>query len=152
MKIRSIITVVSSILIFSQTASAEVIKTSGQNHQEAYVECLNDTISIDWDFDKVVNTIETKKTWMFTENANQKGTASDSSGNTWKFNGHFQRTIHVDLTAVADTRDVHLLSHDVMIGQPGGPGNLLFMTMWRISYVDGNPTLVLKETKVSCLP
>ena len=152
MKIRRTIAVVFSILIFSQTASAEVIKRSGQAHDEIYVECLNDTIVIDWEFDRVVTTVETKKSWMYTQNVRQKGTALDSSGNSWKFNGHFQATEHADLTAEAYTTDFHLLSHDVMVGRPGGLGNLLFMTMWRISVVDGTPTLELRETTVSCLP
>jgi len=152
MKIRRIIAIAFSTIIFLQAASAEVIKLSGEAHDEIYVECLGDTIVIDWEFDRVVTTIETKKTWMFTRNVRQKGVAHDSAGNTWKFNGHFQKTEHVDLTAEAYTTKFHLLSHDVMVGQPGGPGNLLFKTMWRISYVNGVPTLELRETSVSCLP
>ena len=79
MKIRRTIAVVFSILIFSQTASAEVIKRSGQAHDEIYVECLNDTIVIDWEFDRVVTTVETKKSWMYTQNVRQKGTALAAS-------------------------------------------------------------------------
>ena len=152
MKINKIIVVGVSLIALSATASAGVIKANGQRSAAAWVECLNDTILIEWEFDRVVTTIETKRTWMFTQNARQKGTATDSFGNTWKFNGHFQTTEHVDLSALQYTTNFHLLSHDVMVGQPGGPGNLLFRTMWRITVDEGVPTLVLRETTVDCLP
>ena len=152
MKINKILSLGLSLFALSATASADVIKASGQNSTTAWVECLNDTILIEWEFDMVVTTIETKRTWMFTRNVRQKGAATDSFGNTWKFNGHFQATEHVDLTALQYTTNFHLLSHDVMVGQPGGPGNLLFRTMWRITYDEGVPTLELRETTVDCLP
>ena len=152
MKITRLIFVSLSALLFSHTALSEVFKANGHAQDEIYVECLNDTIVIDWEFDRIVTTIETKRSWMFTRNVRQKGTAADTSGNTWKFNGHFQSTEHADLTAENYTTDFHLLSHDVMIGQPGGPGNLLFKTMWRISVVDGVTALDLRESSVSCLP
>ena len=152
MNIEKLIVVGVSLLALSATATAEVIKASGQNSVDQWVGCLNDTILIEWEFDSVVTTIETKHTWMFTRNVRQKGTASDSFGNSWKFNGHFRTTEHVDLTALQYTTNFHLLSHDVMVGQPGGLGNLLFRTIWRIRYDEGVPTLVLMETTVSCLP
>ena len=152
MKINKILSLGLSLFALSATASADVIKASGQNSTTAWVECLNDTILIEWEFDMVVTTIETKRTWMFTRNVRQKGAATDSFGNTWKFNGHFQATEHVDLTALQYTTNFHLLSHDVMVGQPGGPGNLLFRTMWRITVDEGVPTLELRETTVTCLP
>jgi hypothetical protein len=152
MKINKLIVVGVSLIALSATASAEVFKESGQRSASAWVECLNDTILIEWDLDMVVTTIETKRTWMFTRNVRQKGTASDSFGNAWRFNGHFQATEHVDLSALQYTTNFHLLSHDVMVGEPGGPGNLLFRTMWRITYDEGVPTLELRETTVDCLP
>jgi hypothetical protein len=152
MKINKLIVVGVSLIALSTTASADMFKESGQRSASAWVECLNDTILIEWKLDMVVTTIETKRTWMFTRNVRQKGAASDSFGNTWKFNGHFQTTEHVDLAALQYTTNFHLLSHDVMVGQPGGPGNLLFRTMWRITVDEGVPTLVLKETTVDCLP
>lgn len=152
MKINKLVVIGVSLIALSATASAEVFKASGQNSASPWVGCLNDTILIEWEFDMVVTTIETKRTWMFTQNVRQKGTASDSFDNTWKFNGHFQRTEHVDLNGLQYTTNFHLLSHDVMVGKPGGPGNLLFRTMWRITVDEGVPTLELKETTVSCLP
>jgi hypothetical protein len=152
MKINKILALGVSLFVLSATASADVIKASGQRGTSTWVECLNDTILIEWEFDMVVTTIETKRTWMFTRNVRQKGAATDSFGNTWKFNGHFQATEHVDLTALQYTTNFHLLSHDVMAGQPGGPGNLLFRTMWRITVDEGVPTLELRETTVACLP
>ena len=152
MKINKLIVVGVSLIALSATASAEVIKASGQQSTTAWVECLNDTILIEWEFDRVITTMETKHTWMFTRNVRQTGTATDSFGNTWKFNGHFRTTEHVDLTALQYTTNFHLLSHDVMVGQPGGLGNLLFRTMWRITYDEGVPTLELRESTVDCLP
>ena len=141
-----------AVLMLTQTASAEVLKASGVRTANIWVECLNDTIVLDWKFNRVVAVNETKNTWMFTRNVRQSGNAVDSYGNTWKFRGHFQSTEHVDLTADLFTTNFHLLSHDVMVGEPGGPGNLLFRTMWRITYDNGVPTLDLRETTVSCLP
>ena len=152
MSIKKLLALGVSLFALSATASAEVIKASGQRSTTAWVECLNDTILIDWEFDRIISTIETKRTWMFTRNVRQKGTATDSFGNTWRFSGHFQTTEHVDLTALQYTTNFHLLSHDVMVGQQGGPGNLLFRTMWRITYDEGVPTLELRETTVDCLP
>jgi hypothetical protein len=141
-----------AILLTAQSASAEVIKASGDNEQQMWVECLNDTLILNWEFESVVTTIETKHTWMFTRNVRQSGSAVDSFGNSWKFNGHFQATEHADLTALQTTSDFHLLSHDVMVGSPGGPGNLVFKTMWRISVDNGITTLKLQESDVACLP
>jgi len=152
MNIYKLLALGASLLVVSTTTLAEVIKVTGQRSDTAWVECLNDTILIEWEFDRIITTIETKRTWMFTRNVRQKGTASDSFGNTWKFSGHFQSTEHVDLTALQYTTNFHLLSHDVMVGQPGGLGNLLFRTMWRITYDEGVPTLDLRETTVDCLP
>ena len=152
MKLIKIITVGFSILVLTQAASAEVIKASGERQTIEWVVCLNDYITLDWEFDRVVTTIETKKTQMYTRNARQQGSAVDSHGNTWKFKGHWQSTTHVDLTADQETYNQYLLGHDVLIGQAGGPGNLIFRTIWRISHDDGIPTLDLRETTVSCMP
>ena len=89
---------------------------------------------------------------MFTRSVRQQGSAVDSNGNRWKFNGHFQSTDHVDLTADLFTRNYHLLSHDVMVGEPGGPGNLLFKTHWRLRIVDSELVVDVLEETVSCLP
>ena len=146
MTVNKLIVIGVSLLALTATASAEVIKAEGERSTTVWVECLNDTILVEWEFDRIVTTIETRRTWMFTRNDRQKGIASDSFGNTWRFNGHVQTTEHVDLSALQYTTNFHLLSHDVMIGQPGGLGNLVFRTMWRITYDEGVPTLDLRET------
>ena len=140
------------LLLLAQGAAAELIKESGTNTQRIWVECLNDEIVLDWEFDRNIAVIETRSTWMFTRNVRQKGSAVDSNGNRWKFNGHFQTTEHVDLTADLGSTNFHLLSHDVMVGEPGGPGNLLFKTQVRIRVVDGEVVVDDRESTVSCLP
>lgn len=152
MNVKRIVVLGVSLFVLSATASAELIKTSGERSASVWVECLNDTILVEWEYDRTISVIETKHTWMFTRNERQSGTATDSYGNSWKFRGHWQTTEHADLTALQYTTNFHLLSHDVMVGEPGGPGNLVFRTMWRITYDEGVPTLVLRETTVDCLP
>lgn len=140
------------LLLLAQGAAAEIIKESGTNSRHIWVECLNDEIVLDWEYDRTFAVIETRSTWMFTRSVRQQGSAVDSNGNRWKFNGHFQSTDHVDLTADLFTRNYHLLSHDVMVGEPGGPGNLLFKTHWRLRIVDSELVVDVLEETVSCLP
>jgi hypothetical protein len=134
-------------------ASAEVTREHKEfNDQVIWVECLNDFIILDWVADVVITTVETNRNWMFTQNSRQSGNAVDSYGNAWSFRGHFQATEHADLTAENYTTNFHLLSKDLMIAEPGGPGNLSFLTQWRVRVENGVPTLDLRKTSVECLP
>ena len=139
-------------LIVMQSASAEVMKFSGERHADIWVDCLNDYIALDWKYHNVIATQETRNTWMYTQNSRQSGNAVDSFGNTWKFRGHFQATEHVDLTTEGYTTNFHLISRDVLVGGPDGPGNLIMMTSWRIAWENGAPQIDLRDTSVSCLP
>ena len=153
MKMKIIVALITGLWMLStaQNAAAEVIRQSGEATDDILVPCLNDTIVVNWQFDRTIAVMETKSTWMFTRSVRQKGSAVDSFGNRWKFNGHFQTTEHVDLTADLGSTNFHLLSHDVMVGEPGGPGNLLFKTMIRIRVVDGEIVVDDEQTTVSCL-
>lgn len=159
MNIQGLITVGISALLLTQTASAEVFRQSGERtDRPVYVECLNDTIILNWHFETVIATQETPNNWMFTRSVRQFGDAADSYGNTWKFRGHFQSTEHVDLTTIDPstgillyTTNFHLLSKDVMIAGPHGLGNLQFITQWRIVWENGAPVFDLRKTTVSCL-
>ena len=151
-KIQRLVAVGVVILVAGQSASAEVIKKTVERHADIWVECLDDFIYLDWVANNVITTHENGNIWMYTQNSRQSGSAVDSYGNSWNFRGHFQASEHADLRTEGYTTKFHLISHDVLIGGPDGPGNLLMKTSWRIVWENGAPQIDLRETTVSCLP
>ena len=139
-------------VLFVQPASAELFKTEGERTVYPWVECLNDTITLDFKFNLNYSLVEKDNVTVSVRSVRQSGEATDSHANTWKFNGHYRRTSH-DLIA-GDTYKAHvtLLSHDVLVGRPGGPGNLLFTVMRK--FVKFNDEYVLDSVteEVTCLP
>ncbi len=135
-----------------QPASAELIKREGERSVSVWVECLNDTITVDYEFSLNYSLVQKDNMTVSVRSARQSGEATDSYANTWKFNGHFRRTSH-DLIA-GDTYKAHvtLLSHDVLVGRPGGPGNLLFTVMRKFVWFDGEYVLNSLKQEVTCLP
>ena len=135
-----------------QPASAELIKEEGESSASIWVECLNDTITLDYEYSLSYSLVQKKNMTVSVRNVRQSGEATDSYANTWKFNGHFRRTSH-DLIA-GDTYKAHvtLLSHDVLVGRPGGPGNLLFTFMRKFVWFDGEYVLDSVKDEVTCLP
>jgi hypothetical protein len=91
-------------LIFaSQTATAQVWnpdehgndKVSGSWDFPMPVDCYGDTLNIHMDWDLTVHTTANPgngRRWMFTQNWNMSGYATDSQGNEWTLNGHWQAT------------------------------------------------------------
>lgn len=159
MKIRKIATVALTALIFSHSASAGVTQLSGSRSAVIDVECLNDSITLSWQWDMVIATKTTydnsgaEKTWMFTRNVRQYGSAVDSHGNTWRFRGHFSATEHVKDGDWWDNGTFHLLSKDIMIADRDGLGvNLNFISQWRIRRVDGIWVTDIRESSAKCLP
>ena len=135
-----------------QPASAELIKEEGESSASMWVECLNDTINVDYEYSLNYSLVQKDNMTVSVRNVRQSGEATDSYANTWKFNGHFRRTSH-DLIA-GDTYKAHvtLLSHDVLVGRPGGPGNLLFTVMRKFVWFDGEYVLNSFNREVTCLP
>lgn len=135
-----------------QPASAELIKTEGERSFSTWVECLGDTITLDYEYSLNFSLVEKDNMTVSVRNVRQSGEATDSYANTWTFNGHFRRTSH-DLIA-GDTYKAHvtLLSHDVLVGRPGGPGNLLFTVMRKFVWFDGEYVLDSFTEEVTCLP
>ena len=135
-----------------QPASAELIKTEGESSASIWVECLNDTITVDYKYNLNYSLVQKDNMTVSVLNVRQSGEATDSYVNTWKFNGHFRRTAH-DLIA-GDTYKAHVtvLSHDVLVGRPGGPGNLLFTVMRKFVWFDGELVLDSVKNEVTCLP
>lgn len=133
-------------------ASAELIKREGDRSASIWVECLNDTITLDYEFSLNYSEVQKDNMTVSVLNVRQSGEATDSYANTWKFNGHFRRTAH-DLIA-GDTYKFHvtLLSHDVFVGQPGGPGNLLFTVMRKFVWSGSEFVLDSVKEEVTCLP
>ena len=139
-------------VLFVQPASAELIKTEGESSFSTWVECLNDTITLDYKYSANYSLVEKDNMTVGVRNVRQSGEATDSYANTWKFNGHYRRTSH-DLNA-GDTYKTHvmLLSHDVLVGRPGGPGNLLFTVMRQFVSSDDEYVLESVKHEVTCLP
>ena len=136
----------------AQPASAELIKVDGESSASIWVECLNDTITLDYEYSVNYSLVQKNNMTVSVRNLRQSGEATDSYANTWKFNGHFRRTSH-DLIA-GDTYKAHvtLLSHDVLVGSPGGPGNLLFTVMRKFVWFNGEYVLNSLTNEVTCLP
>jgi len=70
-------------------------KTSGAWDFSMYVDCLGDTIDIHMDWDVNIHTTANSgkgERWMFAQNWNTSGYASDSHGNEWTWKGHWQAT------------------------------------------------------------
>lgn len=122
------------------------------------VECLNDTILLDYEADIVISEVETydqdgAKTWKFNRNVRQYGAATDSFGNSWKFRGHFSTSEHVLDDDWSDNNNFHLLSRDIFISERGGLNvNLSFVTQWHIRKVDGIYEIEIRESSASCMP
>jgi hypothetical protein len=139
-------------LLVVHPASAELIKREGENSTSIWVECLNDTITLDYEFSLNFSVVEKSNMTVSVLNVNQSGEATDSYANTWKFKGHVRRTSH-DLIA-GDTYKYHVmvLSHDVLVGRPGGPGNLLFTVMRQFVWSGSEFVLNSETEEVTCLP
>ena len=139
-------------VLLVQPASAELIKTQGEISASIWVECLNDTITLDYEYSLNRSLVQKDNMTVSVVNVRQSGEATDSYANTWKFNGHVRRTSH-DLIA-GDTYKAHVtqLSHDVLVGRPGGPGNLLFTVMRQFVWFDGEYVLNSVKHEVTCLP
>ena len=139
-------------VLLVQPASAELIKTEGESSASIWVECLNDTIALDYEYSLNRSLVQKDNMTVSVVNVRQSGEATDSYANTWKFNGHVRRT-SPDLIA-GDTYKAHVtqLSHDVLVGRPGGPGNLLFTVMRQFVWFDGEYVLNSVKHEVTCLP
>ena len=139
-------------VLIIQPASAELIKTEGESSFSTWVECLNDTITVDYEYSLNYSLVQKPNMTVSVRSVRQSGEATDSYANTWKFNGHARRNSH-DLIA-GDTYKYHVMfrSHDVLVGRPGGPGNLLLT--WTRQFVwSGSEYVLNSETKeVTCLP
>lgn len=160
MNIKKLLVIGLSTLIFTQTAFAEVTKIHRTiTDRPIYVECLDDTIYLDYEADIVISEVATydptgkQKSWKFTRSVRQYGEAIDSNANTWKFRGHFSTVEHVLDDDWADNTNFHLLSRDIYIADKGGLNfNLSFVTQWRIRKVDGVYEVEIRETSASCMP
>ena len=123
------------------------------------VECLNDTILLDYEADIVISEVATydendgEKTWMFNRNVRQYGSATDSFGNSWKFRGHFSTIEHVLDGDWSDNSNFHLLSRDIFVSERGGLNvNLSFVTQFHIRKVDGIYEIEIRESSATCMP
>ncbi len=135
-----------------QPASAELFKAEGESSFSQWVECLNDTITLDYTYSLNYSLVQKENMTVAVRNVRQSGEATDSYANTWKFNGHFRRTSHDVIGGDTYKAHVTLLSHDVLVGQPGSPGNLLFTVMRRFVWIDGEYILDYFSREVTCLP
>jgi hypothetical protein len=134
-----------------QPASAELFKTKGERSDDIWVECLNDTITVDYEYSLNYSEVQKDNMTVSVRNVRQSGEATDSYANTWKFNGHFRRTSHDLIAGDMYKAHVTLLSHDVLVGRPGGPGNLLFTVMRKFVKFDGEYVLESVKSEVTCL-
>lgn len=147
-------------LFLAQTALAEVTKRHvTRTDVPIYVECLNDTIILDYEADIVISEVTTygrndaEKTWTFRRSVRQYGEAVDSYENAWKFRGHFSTVEHVLDGDWWDNRNFHLISRDIFVAQRGGLGiNLSFVTQWHVRVVDGVFEIEIRQTSASCMP
>ena len=147
-------------LIVAQSASAAATRIHRTiTDTPIFVECLNDTILLDYEADIVISEVATydaagvQKSWKFTRNVRQHGEAADSFGNTWKFRGHFSTNEHVLDGDWSDNDNFHLLSRDIFIANRGGLAvNLSFVTQWHIRKVDGVYQIDIRESSASCMP
>ncbi len=147
-------------LSLAQSTLAEVTRRHvTRTDVPIFVECLNDTIILDFEADIVISEVATyrpdgaQKTWTFTRSVRQYGEAVDSLQNTWKFRGHFSTVEHVLDGDWWDNHNFHLLSRDIFVAERGGLDvNLSFQTQWHLRKVDGVYEIEVRETSVSCMP
>ena len=92
-----------TLILAGQTATAQWYvgdehgnnQTSGAWDFSMYVGCLDDTINIHMDWDVNIHTTANPGKggrWMFAQNWNTSGYATDSQGNEWTWKGHWQAT------------------------------------------------------------
>ena len=138
----------------SVTSVAETTRVSGQRTTNPIsVDCLNDSIVIDYSFTNISSEIETNNTWNYTRRSNQKGYAYDSQGNSWSFNGGYTVTEHVAYDEAVVTR-FHWQNTDILVAEPGNPhGNLILTWKLRGVYDYSLGEFLVREEResVSCL-
>ena len=159
MKTKSLLALGIATLAFTQPAAAEVTRLHKSNTDvPVFVECLNDTIVLNYEADIVISEVATydqtgvEKTWKFNRNIRQYGEAVDSQGNMWKFRGQFNIVEQVRDGDWWDNVNFHLVSRDIFVSQKDGLGvNLSFVTQWHIRKVDGIYQIDVREDSASCM-
>ncbi|MFT5451854.1 MAG: hypothetical protein ACI9N9_001340 [Enterobacterales bacterium] len=95
--------------------------------QPYYVECLNDSIVIDYSLMIIESEKETDNGWNYARRYNFSGSAVDLSGNnSWSVHGGWSTTEHVAYLDTGAVTKIHHQSRDIMIADNGNTaGNLL---------------------------
>ena len=135
-----------------QPASAELFKFEGERTATAWVECLNDYITLDDEYFFNFSVVSKDNVTVSTRNIRQSGVATDSYENTWKFNGHVRRTTRDLIANDIYKYVVTVRSHDVLVGSPGGPGNLLLTYTRKVLWTGTEFILDSEERDFTCLP
>jgi hypothetical protein len=126
-----------------QLASAEASRLSGENTAQIWVECLDDYVVIDYEFNRV--RVDHKDGRNYT--IRQKGVATDSYGNTWKFSGHYQfKTKYSENPTVE-----HWIDRNILVSQQPDVPNLHIMTTGNLVTANGDLAADIFVETVSCI-
>lgn len=149
------------LLAASQTAWAEwyEVDEHGNNRESgsfsatAFVQCLNDgvgdLVTFEVEYTVVVHSTLTPARWMFSQNWRQSGTAYDTVGNMWTWNGHFSAIeVTDDVDALAFT-NFHSIEKDIL-RSPTGP-NLILTWTRNIQFRDGVRKVFIRDFSAACL-
>lgn len=126
-----------------QVASAEASRLSGESSAEMWVECLGDFVFIDYEFSRVRVDHKDGRNYSII----QKGVATDSYGNTWKFSGHYQfKTKYSENPTVE-----HWIDRNILVSQQPGVPNLRITTTGNLVTANGDLAADIFIENVSCL-
>lgn len=158
MNIKYFLVIGIALFALSQTASAQwyVVdehgnnRTSGEYTMSVYAECLSDFVTVNVEYTVVVHSTQAADRWMFSQNWRQSGTATDSIGNSWKFNGHWSAIETNQYSDWTNFENFHLVETDILRSKDAQ--NLILRWHWFIQWKDGVPVIDIRDQQITCLP
>ena len=117
-----------SLITLNTFAQAKIYKDEVTTNPY-FVECLNDSIIIDYSFMIIESEKETKNGWNYARRYNYSGSAVDLSGNnSWSVHGGWSTTEHVEYLDTGAVTKIHHQMRDIMIADEGNDAGNLFIT------------------------
>lgn len=121
---------------------------------QIFVQCLNgglgDFLQYDLDYQLVIHSRQNGPTWMFSAQWRESGTATDSFGNSWDFNGHWKINETSEDPDWTNREHITVVENLLFVSHTGAP-NLKYSLTREIRWRDGEEVLRDRDFSITCL-